>query len=365
MYRRIWTPFNSIKNDTNGTIHFYDSGSIIGILHNDIWVSYEIISRDLDISGRIIEIIKELPQDYVPFQVIHVESHPLYEFNQDRLMIPGWMVEVLPLKVEEQMKQAHQPQVKQAHQPQMKQAAPQVKQAAPQVKQVVQQVKQVAPQVKQAVQQVKQAAPQVKQAAQLAAPVQKQPFPPVQKQPPALQKPQSQPQKRLHAPEQHQQHSHTQPENNSYHMESQVLEPQHFPLVAPRPPPRPPPPVIPDYELEQPMTQLQASQPPSVKTAKKAKKGNEKRSLEPNQLPQAIVDVKSWTPLLQKEVVQQVPLPQLPAQHSSTQTLGPSPSQAASQYVSRKLKPSQRRGAQKKQNSLVPELTAPYSTNPA
>jgi hypothetical protein len=329
MYRRIWTPFNSIKNDTNGTIHFYDSGSIIGILHNDIWVSYEIISRDLDISGRIIEIIKELPQDYVPFQVIHVESHPLYEFNQDRLMIPGWMVEVLPLKVEEQMKQAHQPQVKQA-----------------------------------AVQ-VKQAAPQVKQAAQLAAPVQKQPFPPVQKQPPALQKPQSQPQKRLHAPEQHQKHSHTQPENNSYHMESQVLEPQHFPLVAPRPPPRPPPPVIPDYELEQPMTQLQASQPPSVKTAKKAKKGNEKRSLEPNQLPQAIVDVNSWTPLLQKEVVQQVPLPQLPAQHSSTQTLGPSPSQAASQYVSRKLKPSQRRGAQKKQNSLVPELTAPYSTNPA
>ena len=107
MYRRTWIPSEDIKKDTKETIELYDFGTICGALYENEWSSWEIISRTKDNSGCIIEILKEMPQDYVPFQILHKEMYPLYEFSKDRILIPLWTIKIeiikhpQPLKEEE------------------------------------------------------------------------------------------------------------------------------------------------------------------------------------------------------------------------------------------------------------------------
>jgi hypothetical protein len=117
MYRRVWTPSEYVKKDTKEQIHFYDSGIICGTLYENEWSSWEIISRTIDASGCIIEMLKEMPQDYVPFQCLNIESHPLYEFSQDRIEIPGWNIRVEHVQVPRPLQAPQAPRPLQAPQP--------------------------------------------------------------------------------------------------------------------------------------------------------------------------------------------------------------------------------------------------------
>ena len=94
MYRRTWIPSEDIKKETKETIELYDFGTICGALYENEWSSWEVISRTKDNSGCIIEILKEMPQDYVPFQILHKELYPLYEFSKDRMLIPLWTIKI-------------------------------------------------------------------------------------------------------------------------------------------------------------------------------------------------------------------------------------------------------------------------------
>lgn len=91
--RRTWIPTDTSNKTEIGTVEFYDFGTVCGHLIDDEWKSWEIISR-IDSSGCIIEELKELSQDYVPFILLHQESHPIYEMTANSLIIPGWTVQV-------------------------------------------------------------------------------------------------------------------------------------------------------------------------------------------------------------------------------------------------------------------------------
>lgn len=126
MYKRVWTP-RQTKTAYTGTITFYDSGIVCGELFNDSWLSWEILDRKR-IDGKIIETLRELSQDYVPFEVLHTETHEAVEDSSGNICIPGWIINYemsnlsspLPLQAPplkpSPLKQA-QPPVTQASQP--------------------------------------------------------------------------------------------------------------------------------------------------------------------------------------------------------------------------------------------------------
>lgn len=91
-------PSEDIKKETKKTIELYDFGTICGTLYENDWSSWEIISRTIDNSGCIIEILKEMPQDYVPFQILHKESYPLYEISKNQILIPLWTIRIEGIK---------------------------------------------------------------------------------------------------------------------------------------------------------------------------------------------------------------------------------------------------------------------------
>ena len=90
MYKRTWTPTQT-KTAYTGTITFYDSGIVCGELFNDSWLSWEILDRKKE-DGKIIETLRELSQDYVPFQVLHTETHEAMEDSTGNICIPGWII---------------------------------------------------------------------------------------------------------------------------------------------------------------------------------------------------------------------------------------------------------------------------------
>ena len=90
MYKRIWTPTQT-ETAYTGTITFYDSGIVCGELFNDSWLSWEILERKKE-DGKIIEILRELSQDYVPFEVLHTETHEAVEDSSGNIYIPGWII---------------------------------------------------------------------------------------------------------------------------------------------------------------------------------------------------------------------------------------------------------------------------------
>ena len=325
MYRRIWTPHNLTFTKPISTIHFYDSGTVCGTLIDSNWSSWEVISREKDVSGCIHEILKELPQDYVPFHILHSESSPVYEISQDVIVIPEWTLSIQALV------QGHPLLEKQA----LQARAPVEKQ-----KQTLQ-----APLEKQALQ-----APLEKQALQARAPLEKQ------KQ--TLQVPQQKQMQQHLLPVHHERLTRPYTVDNSYSLNS--VE-QDFPQPAPRPPPRPslaqvPPPML-----------VEALQQPSAKRVNKAKKGSEPRGRGQNQSQKGLVGVALWTPLVKKGVVQQVQLQQSLSQPPLLQNVGVYPASAAAQSLSQASKPHSKLGRKRRQKLplSVPELTLPSSTNSA
>jgi len=391
MYRRIWTPHNSIKTDIINTIHFYDGGTICGILYDNVWTSWEIISRDLDVSGCIIETLKEMPQDYVPFHILHVESHPVYEANQELLVIPGWTIQVLPLKTPLlQTQAAHQqvahqqvahPHQEVAHQQelprqdrhlhaprhqQMRQQQVQHSQKGQQAqhsqkgqqahhpqKALQVQHSQKAQQVQHSQKRQQGQQAQHSQKALQAQHSQKALQAQHSQKPPHSQMKQSAPPRQPSQPMPLMQDQLNRSELN------QVVE--TFPQPAPRPPPRPQPLPFLQEEAQIPMI-VEGLQQSSGKRGRKAKKRTESSHLDPNQSHQGASGVSVWTPLLQKGSLQQVPLQQSLVPSPALQKQVPYPSGAAVQSVSQDSRHSRRKAYHRKQRPLVAELNAPYPT---
>lgn len=95
MFRRTWTPVKIENKSVSGQkIYLYDGGITCGELYEETWRSWEVVSRTKDSAGRIIEILRRLPQDFVPFKIINIEAISILEYSQDSLTIPGWKVQV-------------------------------------------------------------------------------------------------------------------------------------------------------------------------------------------------------------------------------------------------------------------------------
>jgi hypothetical protein len=305
MYRRTWTPTNLIGCKEISTIHFYDSGILCGTLVNDTWTCWEVISREKDLSGCIHEILKIMPQDYVPFHIIHSESSPVYEISQDRILIPEWIIQVHPFQVQKPL------------------AAVQAEKNDPQA---------------------------------LAN---------RHSQKPALhQQIVSGHQAQQHGP-QAQQHGVQAHSVKAHHAQYSVVE--ELPRIAPRPPPRPVRPPIPEEdEVSQQMLAKASEKKPLAKRQKKAKKSNERQKGSQHQSQQGLVDVKGLKASVQKVGVQQVPLQQSQAQLPLQKMMEPYPSVAAPQSSSQAQQ--QRLAGRRnlcKGKPVTAELTNPSSTNSA
>jgi hypothetical protein len=309
MYRRTWTPSNTIGNKEISTIHFYDSGILCGTLVNDTWNCWEIISREKDLSGCIHEILKLMPQDYVPFHIIHSESSPVYEISQDRILIPEWTIQVHPFQVQKPAA----PVQAEKHDPQ-ELANPSQKLAVHQAQRPVSQ--------KPALHQQRVSGPQA-----LA------------------------PDRQAHSVKAH-------------HAQYSVME--ESPRIAARPPPRPVRPPIPEEDEVSQQMLIQASREPLAKRQKKAKKSNERQKGFQHQSQQGLVDVKGLSSSAQKAGAQQVQLQQSQAQLPLQKMMEPYPSVTAQQSSSQAQ--SQRVAARRnlrKGKPVTAELTNPSSTNSA
>jgi len=130
MYKRTWTPTQT-ETAYTGTITFYDSGIVCGELFNDSWLSWEILDRKKE-DGKIIETLRELSQDYVPFQVLHTETHEAVEDSTGNICIPGWTITYEMSNPSAQTPALQEPplQAPQLKPPPLKQARPPVIQAS-------------------------------------------------------------------------------------------------------------------------------------------------------------------------------------------------------------------------------------------
>jgi hypothetical protein len=95
-YIRKWT--SSENNiETTSKITIYDAGAYlceyIEIEGNEsVYFCWEVISREKDSSGNIIETLRFIPGDWIPFDVISSEVYPIL-LNNKGYEIPGWNIE--------------------------------------------------------------------------------------------------------------------------------------------------------------------------------------------------------------------------------------------------------------------------------
>lgn len=161
MYKRVWSPINCERSDTESKITIYDFGVYYGELVGDDWTCWEILSRVLAESGEITEELRAMPQDWVPFDSYYKQTYTGH-ISGDNTLIRGWSIRTMkhtnhlpdpPQQVRQEPQVRQAPQVRQEQPRQVRQQQPrqaqQVRQAQPrQVPQVRQ-----PPQVRQAPQQ--------------------------------------------------------------------------------------------------------------------------------------------------------------------------------------------------------------------
>lgn len=96
MFRRRWTPATYEPAATESKITIYDFGAHCGEMINGEWSCWEIHSRTRNELGEIVEELKEMPQDWLPFQPF---TQQLYsgEILQGGFRVRGWSVQTEPL----------------------------------------------------------------------------------------------------------------------------------------------------------------------------------------------------------------------------------------------------------------------------
>jgi len=156
-YIRKWT--SSENNiETTSKITIYDAGAYlceyIEIEGNEsVYFCWEVISREKDSSGNIIETLRFIPGDWIPFDVISSEVYPIV-LNNKGYEIPGWNIELdfkgLAQKLEGQKLEEQQQQARLQAQP-LSQPQPQAQplsQPQPQALQAPQQAQKYSAQLK-------------------------------------------------------------------------------------------------------------------------------------------------------------------------------------------------------------------------
>jgi len=138
MYKRVWSPIICERSDTESKITIYDFGVYYGELVGDDWKCWEILSRVLTESGEIVEELRAMPQDWVPFDSCYRQTYTGH-ISGDNIFIRGWSIQTTkyidclpdPPQVRPQPQQVRA-QPSQVRQPQVRAQPPQVRQ--PQVR---------------------------------------------------------------------------------------------------------------------------------------------------------------------------------------------------------------------------------------
>ena len=103
----IWTATSEISDiSPTSSIRMIDAGEYTGWLDGENWNCYRVVSREgvgeitqTEPRVSVREQLQEMPQDWVPFQILWEEELPVLEIRRgaqgqlERLRIPGWALE--------------------------------------------------------------------------------------------------------------------------------------------------------------------------------------------------------------------------------------------------------------------------------
>lgn len=127
MFRRTWTPAVIEGSNNESKIEIYDFGVYCGELIGDNWTCWEILSRTKNEAGDIVEELRKMPQDWVPFEEFTRETY-LGTSTTDRIRIRGWSI--LTVEIPSEKLPSHPPKVERVvKQPPRRQQAPRQRQA--------------------------------------------------------------------------------------------------------------------------------------------------------------------------------------------------------------------------------------------
>ena len=125
MFRRAWTPAVIEGSNNESKIHVYDFGVYCGELIEDNWTCWEILSRTKNEAGEIVEELRKMPQDWVPFEDFTCETY-LGTSTADMIHIRGWSIRTTEIPPPEKLSN-HPPKVERVikqHRPQEEQQRP-------------------------------------------------------------------------------------------------------------------------------------------------------------------------------------------------------------------------------------------------
>jgi hypothetical protein len=97
MYKRIWTPVETHDRTPVTNITMYDGGGYWGELIDTEWKCWEVISRHRDERLQIVEMLIPMNADWVPFDIFHINTYPVYEKFDRGFVIDGWKIEYSPI----------------------------------------------------------------------------------------------------------------------------------------------------------------------------------------------------------------------------------------------------------------------------
>jgi hypothetical protein len=96
MYRREWILKENSVIDSASKITIYDAGAFIYELleidkQSPRLFCWEILNRELASGGRIIEYLKAIPSEWIPFNLLSSETYPVV-LVESGYEISGWMI---------------------------------------------------------------------------------------------------------------------------------------------------------------------------------------------------------------------------------------------------------------------------------
>jgi hypothetical protein len=97
MYKRVWTPTVCERTGTESKITICDFGVYYGELVDDSWRCWEVVSRNRLDSGEIVEELRLMPQDWVPFDSYCAQTYGGH-LSENSMFIRGWSVQTTESK---------------------------------------------------------------------------------------------------------------------------------------------------------------------------------------------------------------------------------------------------------------------------
>ena len=92
MFQRVWTPLICPYSDNESKITIYDFGVYCAELVNGgDWTCWEIVSRRATNDGSVVETLREMPQDFVPFETYSAQTYT-GTVSDGLMRIRGWSI---------------------------------------------------------------------------------------------------------------------------------------------------------------------------------------------------------------------------------------------------------------------------------